>query len=126
MRALIIDDNPSNQIVLKCALEIEGIIPLLYDSPRNIQAILDEIGQVDIVFLDLEFPNYSGLELIKDFKEDPRLADVPFVAYTVHISERDRAYAAGFHSFLDKPLNVDRFPEQLRRILDGERVWDVG
>jgi two-component system cell cycle response regulator DivK len=126
MQALIIDDNATNLVVLKQALELEGITPLLYDTPRDIDAILSEAQQIDIVFLDLEFPNYNGLDLIKEFKQDPRLADVPFVAYTVHISEQNEALAAGFHSFLGKPLNVDSFPEQLRRILDGEPIWDTG
>ncbi len=126
MQALIIDDNPTNLIVLKHALELEGITPLLYDTPRNIQAILGQVGPIDVVFLDLEFPNYDGLKLIKEFKRDPRLADVPFVAYTVHTSQQNEAQEAGFHSFLGKPLNVDRFPEQLQRILSGEPVWDTG
>jgi CheY-like chemotaxis protein len=126
MQALIIDDNPTNLFVLKQALELEGIIPLLYDTPRDINAILNEVQQVDIVFLDLEFPNYDGLNLIKEFKKDPRLANVPFVAYTVHTSKQNEAYEAGFHSFLGKPLNVDEFPEQLQHILNGEPVWNSG
>lgn len=126
MRALIIDDNPTNLVVLKQALELEGVTPLLYETPRNIEKILGEIGPVDIVFLDLEFPNYNGLDIIQEFKKDPRLANVPFVAYTVHTSLQNEAQAAGFHSFLGKPLDVDRFPDQLQRILSGEPVWDVG
>jgi len=126
MQALIIDDNPANLAVLEQALELEGVTPLLYSTPKNIEAILDEVGQIDIVFLDLEFPNYNGLDLIKEFKQDPRLADVPFVAYTVHTSEQNEAQEAGFHSFLGKPLDVDRFPEQLQRILSGEPIWDAG
>lgn len=126
MQALIIDDNPTNLVVLKQALELEGVTPLLYETPRNIERALGEVGKIDVVFLDLEFPNYNGLELIKELKKDPRLANVPFVAYTVHTSEQNEAHTAGFHSFLGKPLDVDRFPDQLRRILSGEPVWDTG
>jgi hypothetical protein len=45
------------------------------------------------------------------------------VAYTVHVSEINTVYQMGFHSFLGKPLDSDLFPDQLARILRGERVW---
>jgi chemosensory pili system protein ChpA (sensor histidine kinase/response regulator) len=108
MQALIIDDNQSNLMVLKQALELEGIKPLLYDTPRNIRDILGELGKIDIVFLDLEFPNYDGLKVVQELKADPRLEGVPFVAYTVHTSHQNEAHAAGFHSFLGKPLHPQR------------------
>ena len=43
--------------------------------------------------------------------------------YTVHVSEIGVARDLGFHSFLGKPLDVDKFPEQLKRILNDEPVW---
>lgn len=125
-QALIIDDNPTNLIVLKEALKLEGVTPLLCNHPGEVLTTLDQNGAVAVVFLDLEFPNYSGLDLIREFKQDARLAQVPFVAYTVHISEQNEAAEAGFHSFLGKPLKVEAFPDQLARILSGEPVWDVG
>jgi two-component system cell cycle response regulator DivK len=36
-----------------------------------------------------------------------------------------RAEAAGFDGFLAKPLHFDRFPSNIRRLLNGERVWEV-
>jgi two-component system cell cycle response regulator DivK len=36
-----------------------------------------------------------------------------------------RARAEGFSGFIGKPLDPDRFPEQIRRILAGEGVWEV-
>jgi DNA-binding NarL/FixJ family response regulator len=51
------------------------------------------------------------------------LGRVPVVAYTVHVSEINRAYQLGFHSFIGKPIDPDKFPDQLARILRGEPVW---
>ncbi|NDJ75029.1 MAG: response regulator [Chloroflexi bacterium] len=124
--ALIVDDNPTNLDVLAALLRREGVTPLLAESPRDLPAALEEVERVDVVFLDLEFPNYDGLELIIDLKQDARLRDAPFVAYTVHVSEQNEARNAGFDSFIGKPLNVERFPDQLSRILNGEMVWEAG
>lgn len=53
------------------------------------------------------------------------LDDVPIVAYSVHVSEIEIARRAGFDGFLGKPLDADRFSDQLRRILSGEQVWEI-
>jgi two-component system cell cycle response regulator DivK len=37
----------------------------------------------------------------------------------------NKARAAGFNGFLGKPLDPDRFPEQIRRIMNGEAVWEI-
>jgi two-component system, cell cycle response regulator DivK len=125
LTALIIDDNPENLSALALLLKKEGVMPVTVASPREVAGALDQYGQVDVVFLDLEFPNYNGLDLISTFQTDQRLQGIPFVAYTVHTSEQNEARDAGFHSFIGKPLNVGRFPDQLRRILNGERVWEA-
>jgi len=49
------------------------------------------------------------------------------VAVTAYASEDqlNRARAAGFDGFVGKPLDPDRFPDQVRRMLQGEAVWEV-
>jgi two-component system cell cycle response regulator DivK len=37
----------------------------------------------------------------------------------------DKAKAAGFNGFLGKPLNLDRFPDQMKNILSGLPVWEL-
>jgi DNA-binding NarL/FixJ family response regulator len=41
-------------------------------------------------------------------------------------AEMQKAREAGFDGFLSKPLDADRFPEQIKQILSGESVWDLG
>ncbi|MBN1429010.1 MAG: response regulator [Anaerolineae bacterium] len=123
--ALIVDDNVSNVEALKALLYREGVVATTLISPIDLPDLLDTLAPVDVVFLDLEFPNYTGFDVLEQLKADPRLAGVPFVAYTVHISEQNEARQAGFDSFLGKPLDVQRFPEQLQRIFNGEHVWEI-
>ncbi|MFW5748287.1 MAG: response regulator [Chloroflexota bacterium] len=124
--ALIIDDNPMNLETLSVLLRKEGLTPVTLDTPRALDAAIEKVDTVHVVFLDLEFPNYSGLDLVADMQAHPRLQGVPVVAYTVHTSEQNEARDAGFHSFIGKPLNVERFPDQLKRILEGVPVWEAG
>jgi two-component system, cell cycle response regulator DivK len=125
LQALIVDDNPNNIEILVMFLAKEGVNHTAVQSVKLINQTLRDVDKFDIVFLDLEFPNGNGFELLKRLKTDSRFTDVPIVAYSVHTSEIDRVRRAGFHSFIGKPLNSQRFPNQLNRILNGESVWEV-
>jgi two-component system, cell cycle response regulator DivK len=122
--ALIIEDNRMNIDVLVMLLNKERVTFTAVESPRHAVDILSAVSPVDIIFLDLEFPNDDGFSAIGMLQSQPELEGVPVVAYTVHTSEIDTVRRAGFHSFLGKPLSTQRFPDQLRRILGGVRVWE--
>lgn len=122
-QALIIDDNVDNVGILEEMLTMEGVGFTSLDDPAKFDAKVKNQPGYDVVFLDLEMPNVDGYEMLKKLKSDTRFANVPIVAYTVHISEINEIRKRGFHSFLGKPLDADAFPQQLRRILKGERVW---
>jgi hypothetical protein len=47
------------------------------------------------------------------------------VACTVHTAEIHTTQKLGFFSFVAKPLDFSRFPNQLKRILDGNPVWEA-
>lgn len=121
--ALIIDDQTSNIEVLALLLEQEGVSSSSITRKHDVIPALDDLLPLAVIFLDLEMPNGDYYSLLHELKADQRLAGVPIVAYTVHVSEIDEARLAGFDHFLGKPLQMQEFPEQLRRILGGEPVW---
>lgn len=123
--ALIIDDNPINIDVLSMMLAQEGLTYTAVQTPLMLDIVINALERIDVIFLDLELPYLNGMQVLADLRGNPRLAGVPIVAYTVHISEIDAARRAGFHSFLGKPLSVKRFPDQLESILHGNPVWDI-
>ncbi|MCU0464069.1 MAG: response regulator [Anaerolineae bacterium] len=123
-QALIIDDNRGNLDVLSMLLAQQGVIVTAVQSIKQVSFALETVSP-DVVFLDLEFPNGSGFDVLTDLKANPLLAGVPVVAYTVHVSEIDVTRRAGFDSFLGKPLDSRKFPDQLRRILSGQAVWEA-
>ena len=123
--ALIIDDNSKNVMVLARLLAAEGVQNTQITDPRKLASALQNLGVVDVVFLDLEMPMIDGFQVLDTLKSDDRFQSVPIVAYTVHVSEIGAAHQHGFNGFIGKPLDSDRFPDQLARILKGEGVWET-
>jgi CheY-like chemotaxis protein len=123
LHALIIDDDANNVMILAQLLTMEGVSYTQALNPGELDGALTDLPAVDIVFLDLNMPEIDGYTILHFLKSDARFTDVPVVAYTVHFGELHTARESGFHSFLGKPLDVDLFPKQLARILNGESVW---
>ena len=71
------------------------------------------------VISDLSMPVMDGWGFISHMKSDVALAHIPVIALTAHamVGDRERAIAAGFHNYLTKPLTVDRFMQDLVRLI---------
>lgn len=121
--ALIIDDSPTNILVLQQLLSMEDVASVTLSATRNLASQLNAISDIDVVFLDLEMPVLNGYEALKLIKSHPNFQHARVVAYSVHVSELQNALDFGFDAFLGKPLNAEAFPEYLRRILTGEKVY---
>lgn len=123
IKALIIDDNSSNILVLQQLLSLEQIGSDAISSPGNLARQLNALHDFDVVFLDLEMPGINGYEAAAIIKQHPNFAKTKVIAYSVHVSEINVTHELGFDGFLGKPINAEAFPDQLRRILRGEKVF---
>jgi two-component system cell cycle response regulator DivK len=86
------------------------------------------MARVDLILLDIHLPDEDGYEVLTRIRDDERFRATRVVAVTADVSSAnlERAKAAGFDGFLAKPINVDLFPDQVRRVLEGEPVWELG
>ncbi len=123
--ALIVEDNARNVAVLARLLAEQNITSTQVTNPKHLDGLFAEMPPVNVVFVDLEMPGLSGYDVLAKIKARPEFAGVPVVAYTVHVSEMTAAQQRGFDGFIGKPLDPDRFPAQLSRILSGEAVWET-
>jgi two-component system, cell cycle response regulator DivK len=130
LRVLIVEDNVRNYALLARLLSFMGVKQT--EWRRSGWQILEftegTIPRVDLILLDIHLPEEDGYRVLARLQDDGRFAQTRVVAVTADISSANlsRARTAGFDGFLAKPLNVDLFPDQIRRILDGEAVWDLG
>lgn len=121
--ALIIDNDENSIEVLQRLLLAQNVECSAIRSSTKLEEIRLKSYKADVIFLDLEMPYVTGYEVFK-FLRSEISSTVPIVAYTVHISEINMTRDMGFHSFLGKPLEASRFPDQLAQILDGQSVWE--
>ena len=124
---LIVEDNVSNFVLMARILGYMGIHCEWKTSGYEVVEYADTLPHVDLVLMDIRLPYEDGYEALRKLRASESLKDIPVVAVTAYASDEqmERARLAGFDGFLGKPLDPDRFPVQIRRVLDGESVWEV-
>lgn len=125
---LLVEDEPLNTTLTVAMLNLIGIQRVhAFASWKQLKACLDALPPIHLVLLDLRLPdNQDGYYILRQLRADPRFAETPIAAMTAQVMPEDvkRAEEAGFDGFLAKPLNFDRFPHCIQRLLAGERVWE--
>ena len=73
----------------------------------------------DLVLMDIQLPEVSGLEVTKWLKDDPQLKSIPVVAVTAFAMKGDeeRIRQGGCEAYLSKPISVGKFIETIRSFL---------
>jgi two-component system cell cycle response regulator DivK len=124
---LIVEDNVSNFVLMARMLGFMGIQCEWKTSGFEVVEYADTLGHVDLILMDIRLPYEDGYEALRKLRADPNLRHIPVVAVTAYASEEQmqRARQAGFDGFVGKPLDPDRFPDQIRRALAGQPVWEV-
>ncbi len=124
---LIVEDNVSNfNLILRMLSEL-GIDHCEWiSSGWKVAQEAAERGPVDLILLDIMLPYEDGFEVHKKLRAHPKFKDTKIVAVTANASESymQRAINDGFSGFIGKPLDPDRFPGQIKRLLTGQAVWE--
>jgi two-component system cell cycle response regulator DivK len=125
---LVVEDNVSNFVLIARMLGFLGIHCEWKTSGYEVVEYADTLPKVDLILMDIRLPYEDGYSALRKIRLSPRLKDVPVIAVTAEggLEEINKARMAGFNGFLGKPLDPDRFPDQIQRILAGESVWEMG
>lgn len=115
---LIVEDNELNMKLFNDLLEAHGYVTL--KTANGIEAIeLARQHRPDLILMDIQLPEVSGLEVTKWLKDDEDLRAIPVVAITAFAMKGDeeRILAAGCESYLSKPISVAKFLATVRAFL---------
>lgn len=121
-RILYIEDNDDNRMLVRKLLEREGfeVIEAL-DGLSGIETAQRE--SPDLILMDLNLPFMGGNEAATRLKATPGMAETPVIAISANVlkGDKERSLAAGCDGFIEKPIDVETFPDEVRKFLGGHR-----
>jgi two-component system cell cycle response regulator DivK len=123
---LVIDDDDNNLLITTELLRMIGVKNInARASGRQGLKLAESMAQVDLILLDIQLPHEDGYTILERIRISPKLKGTCVVAVTANVLPQDeaRARAAGFDGFIGKPLDFDRFPQQIMTLLGGGPVW---
>lgn len=115
---LIVEDNELNMKLFHDLLEAHGYSTL--QTRNGIEALeLARSHRPDLILMDIQLPEVSGLEVTKWIKEDDELKTIPVIAVTAFAMKGDeeRIRQGGCEAYISKPISVVKFLETVRSYL---------
>jgi two-component system cell cycle response regulator DivK len=115
---LIVEDNELNMKLFHDLLEAHGYSTI--ETRNGIEALdLARKHRPDLILMDIQLPEVSGLEVTKWIKEDDELRSIPVVAVTAFAMKGDeeRIREGGCEAYLSKPISVSKFLETVRHFV---------
>ena len=123
---LLIEDDANNLMITTELLRLAGVkyINARASGWQGLK-LAERMPRVDLILLDIQLPLEDGYVILNRIREHPKLQATRVVALTANTLPQDQARArkAGFDGFIGKPLDFDRFPQQIQAILEGEGLW---
>jgi two-component system cell cycle response regulator DivK len=126
---LVVEDNLNNFLLITRLLAYLGVKQCEWKaSGWQVLEFADSLPKVDLILMDIHLPEEDGYQALARLRAHPKFKDTKIIAVTAEATESNlqRARAAGFNGFIGKPLDPDRFPDQIKQILQGEEVWKLG
>jgi two-component system cell cycle response regulator DivK len=128
-RIFVVEDNARNRVIYQVMLMRYGAHITFDNWGRETLERLRQHRTIDVIILDLGLGNGpSGYDVFAEIRHHPEYDEIPIVA----VSAADPSIALpktrdmGFSGFIAKPIEDDIFPEQIARVINGEKIWYAG
>ena len=125
----IVEDNPANRVVYQIMMMRNGAKVTFDRWGQDTIAKMKQSGTIHLIILDLMLPKgNSGFDIFDDIRAVLDYSDIPIVAVSASdpASAIPKAQQLGFSGFIAKPINDDIFPDQILRLMAGEKIWYAG
>lgn len=115
-RVLIVEDDELNMKLFHDLLEAHGYETIqTRDGMEALRIARDDMP--DLILMDIQLPEVSGLEVTKWIKEDDRLRHIPVIAVTAFAMKGDeeKIREGGCEAYIAKPISVVKFMETIQK-----------
>lgn len=123
---LVVDDEPTNLMVLSDLLRPTYTVRVARDGPAALRAVTTP-PQPDLVLLDVMMPGMDGFEVLRHLQRDEALESVPvlFLTALADADDEERGLNAGAADYITKPIRPAVVRARVRAHLDAKRLRDV-
>ncbi len=121
-KVLIVEDNELNMKLFHDLLEAHGYDVAECSSGSEVLNVARE-QKPDLILMDIQLPEVSGLDVTKWLKEDQDLKDIPVIAVTAFAMKGDeeKIRDGGCEDYISKPISVTRFLEVVQKYIGSEQ-----
>jgi two-component system cell cycle response regulator DivK len=125
-RIFIVEDDLANRAIAQMLLEGEGARTAIDRWGKETVQRLEAFLPVDIILLDLMFPNdITGYDVFDHIRQNSVLAGIPIVAVSASdpIAAIAKTKEKGFDGFIPKPVSYALFAKQVLSVINGDKIW---
>ncbi len=122
-RILIVEDNDLNLKLFRDLLTAHGYDTI--ETKEGLEAISLARGEhPDLILMDIQLPEISGLDVTRRLKADEAIRDIPIIAVTAFAMKDDeeKILSAGCEAYISKPISIVPFLNTVRRFLGEEEM----
>jgi CheY-like chemotaxis protein len=114
-----VEDNPANLSLVEQLIARRPELRLLTAMTGKQGIELARVNQPEVILMDINLPDISGIEALGALRNDPATAHIPVVAISANAMPRDlvRGMQVGFFEYLTKPIKMNEFTETLNKAL---------
>lgn len=115
-KVLIVEDNELNLKLFHDLLLIQNYEVIISKDGIGILAIV-KLERPDIILMDIQLSGISGIDVIRELKDDPETVGIPIIAITAFAMKNDEAKISesGCDMYLSKPVSIDLFFDTLNK-----------
>jgi two-component system cell cycle response regulator DivK len=115
---LHIEDNFDNRLLVRRILVASGYQVIEAQNANEARETLMNL-KPDLILMDINMPDMDGYTLTHELKTKPGIENVPIVAITANVmkGDRERTLNAGCDGYIEKPIDVDRFVDQVKEFI---------
>lgn len=121
-RILIVDDSPSQLLILKRIVETMGhTVVTAEDGAKGVEAAKRELP--DLILMDVVMPNLNGFQATRTISREKSTSHIPVILVTTKDQETDRVWGLrqGAKSFITKPVNDAALASEINKYLSAAR-----